>query len=90
MDVRREHGAATAVALAASRTTSVRPAANGREATATTEMTNLSYDEMDKLTPCRVCGSRRHWFDGEAWQCWNCVPPPSRDMIRVDLKERVN
>ena len=50
--------------------------ANGSEATATTKMTNLSYDEMDKLTPCRLCGSRRYWFDGEVWQCWNCVPPP--------------
>ena len=28
--------------------------ATGSKATATTEMTNLSYDEMDKLTPCRV------------------------------------
>lgn len=65
-------------------------AAKGSEATETTEMTNLSYDEMDKLTPCRVCGSRRYWFDGEAWQCWNCVAPPSPDMIRVDLNERVN
>ena len=53
-------------------------------------MTNLSYDEMDRLTPCRVCGSHRYWFDGKAWQCWNCVPPPSTDMVRVDLNERVN
>ena len=66
------------------------PAANGSEATATTEMPNLSYDEMDKLTPCRVCGSRRYWFDGEAWQCWNWAPPPSADMVRVDLDDRVN
>jgi len=58
--------------------------------TATTKMTNLSHDEMDNLTPFRCCGSRRYWFDGEAWQCWNCVPPPSADMIRIDLKERVN
>jgi len=54
------------------------------------DMPNLTYDEMDKLTPCRVCGSRRYWFDGQVWQCWNCVPPPSADMIRVDLKETVN
>jgi hypothetical protein len=53
-------------------------------------MTNLSYDEMDKLTPCRLCGSRRYWFDGEVWQCWNCVPPPSADMVRIDLNARVN
>jgi len=50
----------------------------------------LRYDEMDKLTLCQVCGSRRYWFDGEVWQCWGCVPPPSADMIRVDLNERVN
>ena len=48
-------------------------------------MRYLSYDEMDKLTPCRVCGSHRYWFDGQVWQCWNCVPLPSADMIRVDL-----
>ena len=66
------------------------PAANGSEATATTEMPNLSYDEMDKLTPCRVCGSHRYWFDGKVWQCWNCVSPPSADMIPVDLHARVN
>jgi len=53
-------------------------------------MSNLPYDEMDKLTPCRVCGSHRYWFDGEVWQRWNCVPPPSAEMIRVDLHERVN
>ena len=58
--------------------------------TATTKMTNPSYDEMDKLTPFRRCGSRRYWFDGELWQCWICVPPPPADMIRIDLKERVN
>ena len=38
-------------------------------------MPSLSYGEMDKLTPCRVCGSRPYWFDGQVWQCWNCVPP---------------
>ena len=53
-------------------------------------MSGLSYEEMDKLTPCRVCGSRRYWFDGQVWQCWNCVPPRSENEIRVDLKERVN
>jgi len=53
-------------------------------------MPGLSYDEMDKLTPCAVCGSRRYWFDGEVWRCWNCSPPPSPEQIRVDLKERVN
>jgi hypothetical protein len=53
-------------------------------------MPNLSYDEMDKLTPRRVCGSKRYWFDGRVWQCWNCVRPPTADMIRVDLHERVN
>jgi hypothetical protein len=68
--------------------TPVSTGAHGIEAT--TEMPNLTYDEMDKLTPCRVCGSRRYWFDGEVWQCWNCVPPLSADMIRVDLNERVN
>ena len=57
---------------------------------ATAKMTNFSYIEMDKLMPCPVCGSRRFWFDGEAWQCWNCVPPPSDDMVRVDLNERPN
>lgn len=50
----------------------------------------LSYDEMDKLRPCAQCGSLRYWFDGDVWQCWNCVPPPSPDQIRVDLKETVN
>jgi len=50
----------------------------------------LRYDEMDELPPCQVCGSRRYWFDGEAWQCWNCEPPPSREMIRIDLKETVS
>ena len=66
------------------------PAGNACKVTATTKMTNLSYDEMDKLTPCRRCGSHCYWFDGELWQSWNCVPPPSADMIRIDLKERVN
>jgi hypothetical protein len=79
-----------AVNAAASTTSSVRPAPNGSEATATTEMPNLSYDEMDKLMPCRVCGSHRYWSDGEVWQCWNCCPPPSADMVRVDLHARVN
>jgi hypothetical protein len=51
---------------------------------------HFRYDEMDKLRPCQVCGSRRYWFDGEVWQCWSCVPLPSADMIRVDLNERVN
>jgi hypothetical protein len=50
----------------------------------------LRYDEMDKLRSCQVCGSRPYWFDGEVWQCWSCVLPPSADMIRVDLNERVN
>jgi hypothetical protein len=31
------------------------------------EVRYLSYDEMDKLTPCRVCGSHRYWFDGQVW-----------------------
>jgi len=22
----------------------------------------LRYDELDKLTPCAVCGSRRYWL----------------------------
>ena len=66
------------------------PEAKGSEATATIEMPNLSYDEMDKLRPCARCGSRRYWFDGDVWQCWKCVPPPSLDMIRVDLNENVN
>jgi hypothetical protein len=48
-------------------------------------MPDFSYDETDKLRPCADCGSRRCWFDGEAWQCWNCNPPPSGDQIRVDL-----
>jgi hypothetical protein len=64
------------------------PATNGSEAM--TEMPNLSYAEMDRLTPCHLCGSRRDWFDGEVWQCWNCVPPPSADIVRIDLNERVN
>jgi hypothetical protein len=59
------------------------------EATATTEMSNLPYDEMDKLTPYRVCGSCRYRFDREVWQCWSCIPPPSADMIRIDLNARV-
>jgi len=50
-------------------------------------MPALSYDEMDKLTPCHVCGSRRYWFDGKVWQCWNCAPPPSQGMIQADLDE---
>lgn len=50
----------------------------------------LTYDQMDRLTPCAACGSRRYWFDGTAWQCWACVPPPSPGMIYLDLKERVN
>lgn len=53
-------------------------------------MPYLSYDEMDKLNLCRVCGSHRYWFDGKGWQCWNCVPPPSADMIRANLHARVN
>ncbi|HXQ25964.1 MAG TPA: hypothetical protein VN822_06125 [Candidatus Acidoferrales bacterium] len=53
-------------------------------------MSGLSYDEMDKLTPCPVCHSRQYWFDGKVWQCCNCVPPPSPGMIRVDLKETIN
>ena len=44
----------------------------------------------ESLTPCRRCDSHRFWFDGEVWQCWNCVPPPSADMVRVDINERVN
>ena len=31
-------------------------------------MRRLSYDEMDELTPCAVCGSLRYWFDGDEWQ----------------------
>jgi ribosomal protein L37AE/L43A len=53
-------------------------------------MRSLPYEEMDKLTPCPVCGSRRYWFDGEVWQCRNCVPPPSEGVIRVNLKPRLN
>jgi hypothetical protein len=52
-------------------------------------MRRFSYDEADKLRPCTACGSRRYWFDGEVWQCWNCVRPPSENQIRVDLKEAV-
>jgi len=50
----------------------------------------LRYDEMEKLGPCQACGSRRYWFDGDVWRCWNCTPPPSEGLIRVELKERVN
>ena len=53
-------------------------------------MPGLSYDDAAKLTPCAVCSSRRYWFDGKVWQCWNCSPPPTANMIRVDLKERTN
>jgi len=56
----------------------------------TRKMSNLSYEEMDKLVPCRVCGSRRYWFDGQVWQCWKCEPPASEKEIRVDLKQRPN
>ena len=66
------------------------PTANRSEATATTEMTNPPCGEMDRLTPRPVCGSHSYWLDGEVWQCWNCVPPPSADMVRVDLNESVN
>jgi hypothetical protein len=59
----------------------------GSEATATTEMPHLCYNDMHKLTPCRVRGSRGYWFDGELWQCWNCVPPPSADMVRLDINQ---
>jgi hypothetical protein len=38
----------------------------------------------------RACGSRRYWFDGQVRQCCNCVPPPSPDEIRVDIKEKPN
>ena len=50
----------------------------------------LTYEEMDKLRPCARCGSRRYWFEGDMWQCWHCVPPPSPDQIRVDLTKKVN
>jgi len=64
--------------------------ANGSEATATAEMPSLSYDEMDGLTPSRPCGSRRCWFDGEAWAMLELRSPASADMVRIDLNERVN
>jgi hypothetical protein len=44
-----------------------------------TEMPRLSYEEMDRLTLCRRCGSRRYWLDGEVCQCWSCVPPSRHD-----------
>jgi hypothetical protein len=44
---------------------------------------------MGKLAP-RACGSLRFWFDGDRWQCWNCVPSPSNGMITIDLKPQVN
>lgn len=53
-------------------------------------MAGFLYHELDKLTPCRACGSRRWWFDADVWQCWNCRPPPSEGVIRVELTERVN
>lgn len=46
------------------------------------------YDEMDDLTPRRLCGSHRYWFDGDVWQCWNSVPPPWPDTIRVEFYDR--
>ena len=47
-------------------------------------MTKLSYNEMGKLTPCRVYGSRRYWFDGEVWQCLNCVESAT-EYMNTDL-----
>jgi hypothetical protein len=38
--------------------------------------------------PTPPCG-HRYLFDGDVWQCWECVPPPA-NMVRVDLKETVN
>jgi hypothetical protein len=51
-------------------------------------MSAFSYDEMDKLTLCAVSGSRRYWFDGEVWQCWNCAPSPAEGMIQVEIEEQ--
>jgi hypothetical protein len=46
----------------------------------------LAYEEMDKLTPCAVCGSLDYWFDGTEWQCARCVPSPVENTIRLTLK----
>jgi hypothetical protein len=27
----------------------------------------LTYDDMNKPTPCCMCGFYRYWFDGEVW-----------------------
>lgn len=53
-------------------------------------MPGLTYEEMDGLKSCPRCCSRRFWFDGGVWQCWRCIPPPSDEMIRVELNQPVN
>lgn len=43
------------------------------------------YEDMDKLQPCAKCASLQFWFDGEEWRCWVCVPPPSENVVKVEL-----
>jgi hypothetical protein len=53
-------------------------------------MLDLTYDEVDRLTACAVCGSLRCRLEGELCQSWKCVAPLSEGMIRVDPKVSVN
>ena len=35
--------------------------------------------------PCPTCASRRVWFDGQFWQCWEREPGPERSVIWLEL-----
>jgi hypothetical protein len=32
----------------------------------------LAYEDVERLQPCAVCGSRRYCFDGRKWRCAEC------------------
>jgi hypothetical protein len=45
----------------------------------------LTYEEMELLKPCSVCGGRRYWLGDRFWECATCIPTALEGKISVEL-----
>lgn len=52
-------------------------------------LTYVTYEQMDQLKPCKSCGARKYWCDGEEWQCAGCLPCPVLHPITLEIDDSI-